>query len=83
MPVASVSLLVGHTKSKRFDALIDSGAFTTYFHSDVERAIGLSVESGSVGMLRGVVAGQVARVYYHKARLCLAEHIIPIQAGFV
>jgi len=33
--MAPVSLMVGHTKSKRFDALIDSGAFTTYFHSDV------------------------------------------------
>lgn len=82
MPVVSVSILVGHTKSKRFDALIDSGAFTTCFHSDIGRAIGLKVESGSVGGLRGVVAGQVAKVYYHKVRLCLAEHIIPIQAGF-
>ena len=77
-----VCLLIGHTKSKRFDALVDSGAFTTYFHADIGRALGLKVEAGEVGELRGVVAGAVATVYYHEVRLCLAEHIISIKAGF-
>ena len=82
MPMVPIALLVGHTRSKRFDALIDSGAFTTYFHSGVGRSIGLNVETGEVGQLHGVVAGAIARVYYHKVRLCLAEHIITINAGF-
>lgn len=82
LPIASVSLLVGHTKSKRVDALIDSGAFTTYFHSDVGRAVGLKVETGEVGELHGIVAGAVAKVYYHNVRLCLAEHMVLIKAGF-
>lgn len=82
LPMASVSLLVGHTKGKRVDALIDSGAFTTYFHSDVGTAVGLKVETGEVGELRGVVAGAAAKVYYHNVRLCLAEHMVLIKAGF-
>jgi hypothetical protein len=81
-PMVPVSLLIGHTKSKRLDALVDSGAVTTYFHSDVGRSIGLKVETGEVGELRGVVAGAIATVYYHKVQLCLFEHIVSIKAGF-
>lgn len=82
LPVLPVSLIVGHTKSSRFEALIDSGAFTTYFHSDVGRAFGLKIEDGEPGKLHGVVHGQSATVYYHKVKLCIAEHTIAIRAGF-
>jgi hypothetical protein len=82
LPIVSVSLLVGHTKSKRFDALINSGAFTTFFHADIGRAVSLKVETGEVGELRGVVAGSATKVYYHSVRICLAEHTVLIKAGF-
>lgn len=82
MPVLPVSLMIGHTRSPRFDALVDSGAFTTYFRSDIGRAFGLKVEDGEPVELRGVVDAPSVRVYYHAVKLCIAEHIIPIQAGF-
>ena len=82
MPILPVSLMVGHAKSRRMDALVDSGAFTTYFHSDIGRAFGLRIEEGEPGNLRGVVDGPPATVYYHPVKLCIAEHIISITAGF-
>ena len=69
MPIVTVSLMIGHTKSPRFDALVDSGAFTTYFRSDIGRALGLNVEEGEPGALRGVVDGPLAVVYYHQVNL--------------
>ena len=82
MPILPVSLMIGHTKSPRLDALVDSGAFTTYFRSDVGRAFGLKVEDGEPGELRGVVDAPPVKVYYHPVKLCIGEHVIPIQAGF-
>jgi hypothetical protein len=82
MPMLPVSLVIGHTKTPRFDALVDSGAFTTYFHSDIGKAYGLKVEDGEPGELRGVVDAPPAKVFYHPVKLCIAEHIISIKAGF-
>ena len=82
MPILPVSLMIGHAKSPRLGALVDSAAFTTYFRSDIGKALGLKIEDGEPGELRGVVDGPPARVYYHHVKLCLAEHIIPIKAGF-
>ncbi len=77
-----VSLLVNHAKSARFDALVDSGAFTTYFHSDIGKTLGLKIEEGDPGLLRGVVDAPPGTVFYHDVKLCIAEHVIPIRAGF-
>ena len=82
MPILSVSLVIGHTRTPRFEVLVDSGAFTTYFHSDVGRSFGLKIEKGEPGQLKGVVDGPPAIVYYHPVKLCVAEHIISIKAGF-
>jgi hypothetical protein len=82
MPIATVSLIITHTKSPRFDALVDSGAFTTYFRSDIGRALGLNVEEGQLGQLKGVVEGPPVNVFYHDVKLCLGENIIKIRAGF-
>jgi hypothetical protein len=81
MPMLPVSLLIGHSRSPRFDALVDSGAFTTYFRSDIGRAFGLKID-GEEGELRDVVDGLRARVYYHQVKICIAEHVIAIRAGF-
>jgi len=82
VPIVPVSLMIGHAKTPRFDALVDSGAFTTYFRSDIGRAYGLDVASGEQGELKGVVEGAPASVYYHTVKLCVAEYIIKIRAGF-
>lgn len=88
MPILPVSLVIRHAKSPRIDTLVDSGAYTTYFRSDIGRAFGRRVEEGEPGQLRGVVDAPPAKVYYHRIKLCIAEyiiaseHIIPIKAGF-
>ena len=82
MPILAVSLQIGHAKTPRFDALVDSGAFTTYFRSDIGKAFGLKVEDGEPGKLIGVVDGPQAVAYYHKIKLCIGEHVISIRAGF-
>lgn len=82
MPILPVALLVNHAKSWRFDALVDSGAFTTYFHADIGKALGLKIEDGEPGMLRGVVNAPPASVFYHDVKLCVFEHVISIRAGF-
>ena len=77
-----VSLMIHQGRSPRFDVLVDSGAFTTFFHSDIGKELGLTIENGEQGELRGVVDGPQAKVYYHQVKLCFNEHIIPIRAGF-
>ena len=61
---------------------MDSGAFTTYFHSDLAANYDLDVKAGKMGRLSGVVYSQSVEVYYHNVKLCVGEHMIPIVAGF-
>ncbi len=82
MPVLPVSLQFKHAKSNRIDALVDSGAFTTYFHSQVGKAIGIKVEDGEMGYLKGVVNAPPVPVHYHDVKLWVFEHCISIRAGF-
>jgi hypothetical protein len=82
MPILLVSLGLVHSKSPRFSAIVDSGAFTTYFRSDIGRALGLKIENGEPGLPNGVVDAPPATVYYHPIKLCIAEYIIQIRAGF-
>jgi hypothetical protein len=41
-------------RSKRFEAIIDSGASRCIFHADIGRAIGLNISSGAVETTLGV-----------------------------
>jgi hypothetical protein len=51
----------GSVRSKRFDAIIDSGAAGCLFHAAIGRAIGLDIENGQLEYTQGV-AGQ-SKVY--------------------
>ena len=42
----------------------------------------MKIDDGEEGELRGVVDGLRARVYYHQVKICIAEHVIAIRAGF-
>ena len=66
----------------RFEALADSGSFTTLFHSSIGTALGLKIEDGQKSVLSGVVAGAQGAVYYHNVKLKVAGDIIEINAGF-
>jgi hypothetical protein len=82
MPFLTVSLVIGHAPSKKFEAIVDSGSCACLFHADVGKAHGLKLKDGAKGPLSGVVGGACGEVYYHKVKLCIGSHMIPINAGF-
>jgi hypothetical protein len=82
VPVIQVQLIVNHAASRRFEALADSGSFSTLFHSSIGTALGLKIETGQRSVLSGVVAGAEGAIYYHKVKLRVAGSIFEINAGF-
>ena len=82
VPVLNVGIIVGHSRSRLFEAVVDSGSASCLFHADIGKAHGLKLESGAKGPLGGVISGATASVYYHPVKLVIASHIIQITAGF-
>jgi hypothetical protein len=82
MPFLTVSLIIGHSQTKKFEAIVDSGSSTCLFHADIGKAHGLKLKSGLKGELGGVVGGAKGEVYYHKVKLCIGTDMIHINAGF-
>ena len=68
--------------TKRFEAIVDSGAPDCYFHASIGRAIGLKIEKGVEGDLSGIVQGAGIKVYYHDIGLWVGADHIRIRAGF-
>jgi hypothetical protein len=68
--------------TKRFEALVDTGASKCIFHASVGRAIGLNVEKGEEDQTVGV-SGKPTTIYIHNVSLHLpGGHIFKIRAGF-
>jgi hypothetical protein len=67
--------------SKRFEALIDSGASRCIFHAGIGEAVGFDVTKGIEEDTIGV-DGKPSRIYLHKVSLYVAAQIITIRAGF-
>jgi hypothetical protein len=68
--------------SKRFEAVLDSGASQCLFHSDFGKGIGLKIESGEKVETLGV-NGDLTEVYLHNVSLYVpGGHILKIRAGF-
>jgi hypothetical protein len=82
MPFLAVSLIIGHAPTRKVEAVVDSGSCSCLFHADIGRAHGLKLHDGKKGPLSGVIGGAKGEVYYHKVKLCVGTHIIPINAGF-
>lgn len=78
----TVSLVIGHTTTRRFEAIVDSGSVSCLFHADIGKAHGLKLDSGKKGPLAGVIGGAGGEVYYHQVKLAVPGSIIPIVAGF-
>lgn len=81
-PVVTVSVIIAHTTSKRFEAIVDSGSATCLFHADIGKSLGLRLKDGEPGSLGGVVGGSVGDVFYHSIKLKVLSSIISITAGF-
>ena len=68
--------------TKKFEAIIDSGASKCIFHSDIGKAVGLNIEKGEEEATTGV-SGQPTMTYLHHVSLYVpGGHIIRIKAGF-
>lgn len=67
-------------RSKRFEAIIDSGASQCIFHASIGRAIGLEIEKGEKVFTNGVQGP--AQLYLHDISLYAPGGIISTRAGF-
>jgi hypothetical protein len=67
--------------SKRFEALIDSGASRCIFHSQIGRSLGFDIESGREERTVGV-SGKATTVYIHGVGLFVCGGIITLKVAF-
>jgi hypothetical protein len=67
--------------SKRFEALIDSGASRCIFHADLGKAVGFDVRKGEEEHTYGI-SGQPSMLYLHKISLYVAGQPVTITGGF-
>jgi len=68
--------------TKKFEAIIDSGASECIFHCSIGRGIGLNIEKGEESQTTGI-SGQPVTVYMHPVSLYLpGAHVLKIKASF-
>ena len=67
-------------RTKRFEAIIDSGATRCLFHSQIGRHIGIDVSSGVREITNGI--GGPEEVWLHDVSLYIPGGAVKIKAGF-
>lgn len=67
-------------RTKRFEAIIDSGATVCQFQSPIGRFLGLEIEKGEPKQIMGV-AGPT-KMYMHEIALYIPGGIVTAKAGF-
>jgi hypothetical protein len=67
-------------RTKRFEAVIDSGATRCIFHASLGRFIGLDIQNGTIEDTLGVAG--VSRTYLHDILLYAPGGVIKVRAGF-
>ncbi len=67
-------------RTKRFEAVIDSGASRCIFHASIGRFIGLEIEKGTIEEALGI--NGTSRNYLHDIVLFAPGGVINIRAGF-
>lgn len=84
LPVIQVTLIINHRPTKRFEAIVDSGAQGCLFHAAIATSCGLKLDSVQPEPLGGVVGGSKAQVFYHDVKLVIPGGGSPIKitAGF-
>jgi hypothetical protein len=68
-------------RSKRFEAIIDSGASRCMFHVSIGEGIGLDVKAGPTQSAIGIT-GKRSQNYLHDICLYVAGAAVTIRAGF-
>ena len=74
--------MYGHTRSKRVEAIVDSGSQHSLFHADIAKQIGIKIDKGIKGTLGGVIGGPKCDIFYHPIKLIVGTDFIDIMAGF-
>lgn len=83
VPVIPIRLSYGHgPQTKRFEALIDSGAPDCLFSADIAAFLKIKIESGTEGFMGGLVQGPKVKVHYHYVNLWVGAEMIRIKAAF-
>lgn len=67
-------------RTKRFEAVIDSGASRCVFHADIGRHLGIDIQKGDYEQTQGI--GGATDVWIHPIRLYVPGGPIDIHAGF-
>jgi hypothetical protein len=67
-------------RSKRFDAIIDSGASNCLFHASIGRAIGLDIEKGEPTQTLAVTGP--SNIFLHDVTLYIPGGPVTVRAGF-
>lgn len=70
----------GAPRTKRFEALVDSGATRCMFNAGIGRFIGLDIQSGDVEITQGI-GGQLS-VYIHEIALYIPGGPVNVRAAF-
>jgi hypothetical protein len=68
-------------RTKRFEAVIDTGATRCMFNADIGRYIGLDIESGDMEETQGI--SMISKVYVHEIAIYVPGGPINIRAGFM
>jgi len=77
-----VQIIHHHAKSKRFDALVDTGTDYCLFDAMIGASIGIKINNGPEGDVGGIIAGARSKVYFHNVKLIVGADIVEIKAGF-
>jgi hypothetical protein len=80
-PIIDIRIAAGD-KSLQYNALVDSGADFSIFHSGVGQALGIDIESGEKLNFGGVQKANAAAAYLHKVTLVIGGWKYPTIVGF-
>lgn len=62
--------------------LVDSGADFCLFHAEIAEALGISVDTGEVGVVKGI-DGECSSYYLHKVKIDVGGCEKEIEVGFL
>jgi hypothetical protein len=67
-------------RTKRFEAIIDSGASRCLFHADIAKNLGIDLKSGIKEDINGI--GGLEETWLHDVHLYVPGGVVKILAGF-
>ncbi|MDP9160496.1 MAG: retroviral-like aspartic protease family protein [Acidobacteriota bacterium] len=80
MPVQIAAPEINSPRTKRFEAIIDSGASSCQFNASIGAAIGLDIEKGDKVETLGISGSN--EIYMHQISLYLPGGVVKTEAGF-